>query len=86
MRGVLYAWRWCWCWAIWKFSADRGNVLIFLRSEHIKGIVHAVVARREDLAGLLVEESVPEGEKREGWAAVRHALTAHWGTQRRPLR
>lgn len=32
----------------------------------------------DDLLDVEIEESVPEGAKRDGWAGIRHAIFSKW--------
>jgi len=83
MRGLAQFWTWCWCWAISRFLLGEHEYLIFKRSDHIKGLVHVMCA--DDLTGVEVTEAVPKGEKRDGWAGVRHALGSEWEVRKRRI-
>ena len=71
-------WKWCWCYAIRRFVTGRDKALILVRSRHIKWIFHAMITDREKLKDIEIEESVPVGKKKDGWAGVWHALTSKW--------
>lgn len=71
-------WNWCWCHALGIFLTEPDKVLILVKSRYIWGVVHAMVADREVLRFIEIEESIPLGEKRHGWRGVWHALTSHW--------
>ena len=84
MRGLAQFWTWCWCWAISRFLLGRYKYLIVQRSDHIPGVFHIMVA--DDLTGVEVTEAVPKGEKRAGWAGVRHAIGSEWEVRKRRVK
>jgi hypothetical protein len=67
-------WKFCWCYALPKWFLGKRKYLIVRWSKHIRFIPHVMLA--DEVAE--IEESVPEGPKKDGWAGVWHALTAKW--------
>lgn len=39
----------------------------------------------DDLSGIEILEAAPKGEKRDGWAGIRHALGSEWEVRKRRL-
>ena len=69
-------WKWCWCYALPRWFFGKRKYLIVRWSKYIKGVPHVMLA--DDLKDVEIEESVPAGEKKKGWAGIRHALTSKW--------
>ena len=69
-------WKWCWCCAIPKWFLGKRKYLVIRWSKHIRFIPHVMLI--DDLKDVEIEESVPVGEKKDGFKGVWHAMTSKW--------
>ena len=70
----------CWCYALPKWFRGERRYLVIRWSRHIPWVPHVMLT--DDLKDVEIEESVPEGEKQNGWAGVWHAITSKWMVRR----